>query len=210
MSQYNIVAADSESTVVAEYKPEGKRAADYQSEAALEQEFIDLLGLQGYEYITVKGEAGLVRNLRSQLEALNDCTFSDTEWERFFAQCIASANEGIVEKTRKIQEDHVQILKRDDSTTKNIYLVDKKCIHNNRLQVLNQYEEAGLPGVAPAEYPDVQPFAARRTIHTLKSLLPLLIFSSRSRRRARIFLLGIWSSSRWISCSPARLVSASA
>ncbi|NLD79467.1 MAG: type I restriction endonuclease subunit R, partial [Mollicutes bacterium] len=78
-----------------------------------------------------------------QLELLNRYTFTDDEWSRFFNERIASSNEGIVEKTRKIQTDHVQILRRDDGTTKNIYLIDKKNIHNNRLQVINQYEEAG-------------------------------------------------------------------
>ena len=143
MSQYNIVTADNLSTVVTEYTPQGKRAADYQSEAALEKEFIRQLAAQGYEYISVTNEAGLIDNLRRQLEALNDYTFTDGEWKRFFTECIASANDGIVEKTRKVQEDYVQILKRDNGATKNIYLIDKKNIHNNRLQVLNQYEETG-------------------------------------------------------------------
>lgn len=143
MIKYNIVAATNESTVVAEYTPEAYRAGDYQSEAALEKDFINRLCGQGYEYINVTDEAALVSNLRSQLELLNHFTFSDTEWDRFFKQNIASTNEGIVEKTRKIQDDHVQILKRDDGSTKNINLIDKKNIHNNRLQVLNQYEEAG-------------------------------------------------------------------
>lgn len=143
MSTYNIVAATNESTVVTEYIPEGQRAADYQSEASLEKEFIrQLVGL-GYEYITVHSEAALIANLRCQLELLNGFSFSDDEWSRFFAENIASANEGIPEKTRRIQEDYVQILKRDDGSTKNIYLMDKKQIHNNRLQVLNQYEETG-------------------------------------------------------------------
>jgi len=141
LSDYNIIAATSEATVVAEYIPEGKRSTDYQSEAALEKDFIQRLGQQGYKYIRVKGEAELIVNLRCQLELLNDIKFSDDEWERFFGQSIAGANEGIVEKTRKIQEDHVQILKRDDGSTKNILLIDKRNIHNNRLQVLNQYEE---------------------------------------------------------------------
>ncbi len=88
-------------------------------------------------------EAALIENLRKQLELLNDFTFTDSEWDRFFTECIANTNEGIVEKTRKIQDDHIQILKREDGTTKNIYLLDKKNIHNNRLQVINQYEEAG-------------------------------------------------------------------
>ena len=138
---YNIIAALSESTVVSEYIPEPRKSDAYQSEAALENEFIRLLQGQGYEYIQVRSEAELVQNLRRQLEALNRMTFTEEEWKRFFKNNLAGANEGIVEKTRKIQSDHVQPLQRDDGTSKNVYLLDKKNIHNNRLQVLNQYEE---------------------------------------------------------------------
>ena len=141
MSMYNIITATSESTVVAEYTPEPHSAEAYQSEAALEREFIRNLQAQGYEYLTITGEADLIANLRRQLELLNDYRFSDTEWERFFKDCIAGANEGIVEKTRKIQSDHVQVLRQDSGASKNIYLLNKRNIHNNRLQVLNQYEE---------------------------------------------------------------------
>jgi type I restriction enzyme R subunit len=144
MSIYNIVASTDEATVVAEYAAEyNVRPEKYQSEAELEREFIRQLTSQGYEYISVHNEAALIENLRKQLELLNDFTFTDSEWEKFFTECIANTNEGIVEKTRKIQDDHIQILKREDGTTKNIYLLDKKNIHNNRLQVINQYEEAG-------------------------------------------------------------------
>lgn len=144
MSKYNIVASTDEATVVAEYAAEyNVRPEKYQSEAELEREFIRQLTSQGYEYISVHNEASLIENLRKQLELLNDFTFTDSEWDRFFTECIANTNEGIVEKTRKIQDDHIQILKREDGTTKNIYLLDKKNIHNNRLQVINQYEEAG-------------------------------------------------------------------
>jgi type I restriction enzyme R subunit len=144
MSIYNIIASTDEATVVAEYAAEyNVRPEKYQSEAELEREFIRQLTSQGYEYISVHNEASLIENLRKQLELLNDFTFTDSEWEKFFAECIANTNEGIVEKTRKIQDDHIQILKREDGTTKNIYLLDKKNIHNNRLQVINQYEEAG-------------------------------------------------------------------
>jgi len=143
MSTYNIVVATNEATVVTEYVPDKKRSTEYQSEAELEQDFIKRLCAQGYEYINVPDEAALIANLRRQLELLNNYTFSDSEWDRFFTQNIANANEGIVEKTRKIQEDYVQILRRDDGSTKNIYLIDKKNIHNNRLQVINQYEETG-------------------------------------------------------------------
>ena len=143
MSQYNLVASTDESTVVAEYTPPYRATAEYQSEADLEREFIWLLTGQGYEYLDITDEATLIVNLRLQLEMINDITFSNGEWERFFNECIASTNEGIVEKTRKIQDDYVQILKRDDGSTKNIYLLDKKNIHNNRLQVINQYTESG-------------------------------------------------------------------
>jgi len=144
MSIYNIVASTDEATVVAEYTAEyNARSEKYQSEAELEREFIRQLTSQGYEYISVHNEAALISNLRKQLELLNDFTFTDSEWEKFFTECIANTNEGIVEKTRKIQDDYIQILKREDGTTKNIYLLDKKNIHNNRLQVINQYEEEG-------------------------------------------------------------------
>ncbi len=139
MSYFNIVAQSSESTVVTEYKPQEKRSDAYQSEAELEKEFIRLLVELGYERLTIHKEKDLLISLRLQLEKLNDYTFSDSEWERFFTEVLANAKDGIVEKTRLIQEDHVQVLKRDDGTSKNILLIDKKSIHNNRLQVINQY-----------------------------------------------------------------------
>lgn len=141
MSLYNVIVSSTESTVVAEYTARYDHSGSYQSESALEKEFIRVLQTQGYEYLRIHDEATLVSNLRKQMELLNNYTFSDNEWKRFFTECIASINEGIVEKTKKIQMDHVQILKRDDGSTKNIYLLDKKNIHNNRLQVINQYEE---------------------------------------------------------------------
>ena len=141
MSSYNIIMSMEESTVVAEYFPSPSAAAEYQSEADLEREFINLLLEQRYEYVAINSEAALIDNLRRQLEALNNIIFTDDEWERFFNKRIANSNDGIVEKTRKIQDDHIQILKRDDGSTKNIYLLDKKSIHNNRLQIINQYTE---------------------------------------------------------------------
>ena len=84
MSQFNIISATSESTVVAEYTPDTCRSDSYQSEAALEQEFLRLLCAQGYEYLEIHDEAALIANLRRQLELLNDYAFSDSEWTRFF------------------------------------------------------------------------------------------------------------------------------
>src|SRR5690606_18000865 len=138
--KYDPIAVSSESTVVAEYIPDAVGAGSYQSEAELERELIRLLESQAYEYLPITSEAQLVANLRTQLEALNSVTFSDAEWEQFFSERIAGANDGIVERTVRIQEDHVQLLKRDDGSVKNVLLIDKQNIHNNRLQVINQYE----------------------------------------------------------------------
>ncbi len=140
MSYFNIVAATNENTVVTEYIPEQRTADTYQSEAELEMDFIRRLGELGYEYLTIHKEDDLIENLRTQLETLNSYSFTDSEWKSFFIEYIANANEGIVEKTKTIQEDNVKNLKRDDGTTKNITLIDKKNIHNNSLQVINQYE----------------------------------------------------------------------
>ncbi|GAA1559689.1 hypothetical protein GCM10009789_11310 [Kribbella sancticallisti] len=138
--RYEPIAVSPESTVVAEFIPDEDTETAYQSEADLEREFIALLQSQAYEYLPIVTEAQLIANLRAQLEALNGITFSDTEWDSFFTDKIAGANEGIVEKTVRIQEDYVQILKRDDGSTKNVKLIDKTNVHNNRLHVINQYE----------------------------------------------------------------------
>ena len=141
MCDYNILMEMSEATVVSEYTPLKRTSQDYQSEAELENEFIKMLSNQGYEYLQIHDSASLTANLRMQLEKLNNYTFTDNEWQRFFSFNIANNNDGIVEKTRKIQEDYIQVLKRDDGTSKNIYFLDKKNIHNNTLQVINQYVE---------------------------------------------------------------------
>lgn len=139
MPYFNVVAQTNENTVVTEYDPVKARSDSYQSEAELEKEFIRMLTEQGYEYLPIHKESDLIDNLRRQLEKLNDYTFTDNEWKSFFETNIANKNDSIVEKTRKIQEDHIQVLKRDDGTSKNISLIDKRNIHNNFLQVINQY-----------------------------------------------------------------------
>lgn len=151
---YDPIAVSSESTVVAANTIDASRD-DYQSEAELEVEFLRILQTQAYEFVAITSEAQLVANLRGQLELLNATTFSDSEWSRFFADRIASANDGIVEKTVRIQEDHVQLLTRDDGTVKNIQLIDKQNIHNNRLQVINQYEVDQQTGATYANRYDV-------------------------------------------------------
>ncbi|MCA1982959.1 type I restriction endonuclease subunit R [Nocardioides nematodiphilus] len=144
--RYEPIAVSDESTVVAAYVPDLASAQSYQSEAALEQEFIEQLQSQAYERLMITSAADLEANLRTQLEILNEVTFSDDEWARFFAEKVAVKNEGIVEKTARIQEDPIQVLLRDDGTSKNIKLIDKSNIHNNRVQVINQYESVGEGG----------------------------------------------------------------
>lgn len=139
MAYFNMVAQTTKNTVVTSYEPEEKRALSYQSEAELEEDFVRRLCEQGYSALSIHSEADLISNLRRQLEALNGYQFTDSEWKRFFAEVIANGNEGIPEKTAKIQEDVIQVLRKDDGMTKNITLIDKKHIHENRLQVIHQY-----------------------------------------------------------------------
>ncbi len=140
---YNIIAETNEATVVSEYIPLARRKRSYQSEAELEKNFIEDLQEQGYDYLTIKTEDDLVENLKKQIEKLNKITFSETEWARFYGHYLANDTEGIVEKTFSIQSDYIKVLPRDDGSTKNIYLIDKKNIHNNYLQVINQFTPEG-------------------------------------------------------------------
>jgi len=139
MEKYTLVAENPESTVVTDYQSPFRREANYQSEAELEKSFIEQLQTQAYEYLPITTEKELIDNLRCQLEILNDYQFTNTEWDQFFKSKIANQNNGIEEKTTIIQEDHIQLLNRDNGSVKNIYLIDKENIHNNRLQVINQY-----------------------------------------------------------------------
>ncbi len=138
-NKYNLVAENPQSTVMAEYTPDKRAAKNYQSEVELERAFIEQLGSQAYEYLSLVSEEDLILNLRKQLEKLNDLKFSDAEWERFFKGEIANPNQSIAEKTATIQEDYIKNLKRDDGTIKNVYLLRKDKIHENSLQVINQY-----------------------------------------------------------------------
>jgi type I restriction enzyme R subunit len=139
MEKYGMVAENMESTIVAKYDSDKVKESKYQSEADLEKAFIKQLTEQAYDYLPIHTEQDLIDNLRKQLEKLNHYTFSDQEWETFFKKNIANATDTIVDKTFTIQEDYVKLLKLKDGSTRNIYLLDKKNIHNNTLQVINQY-----------------------------------------------------------------------
>ena len=139
MSNISMMSENDNSTVLAEYQGLNRVATYYQSEDALEQELIKTLVEQGYERLTINSEDELILNLRRQLEKLNNYQFTDGEWDSFFTNVIANKNDYIIEKTRLIQEDYIQSITLDDGTLKNIYLIDKNNIHNNNVQVINQY-----------------------------------------------------------------------
>ncbi|MBX9755842.1 MAG: type I restriction endonuclease subunit R, partial [Pseudomonadaceae bacterium] len=164
--RYDPIAVSAESTVVAEFVADANTADTYQSEADLEREFIKILQSQEYEYVSITTELDLIANLRSQVEALNSITFSDSEWNRFFTEKIAGANEGIEDKTVRIHEDYVQLLTRDDGSIKNVKLIDKTNVHNNKLQVINQYEVG--QGAGGAKY------ANRYDVTVLVNGLPMV------------------------------------
>lgn len=142
-TEMSLIAENPQSTVVAEYTPSPRKAEHYQTEADLEKEFIAELQKQAYEYINIRKSEDLVQNLRKQLEKLNHYTFSDNEWKIFFETSLANRTDGIEEKTYTLQEDYVKVLRCDDGEIRNISLIDKKEIHNNSLQVINQYATGG-------------------------------------------------------------------
>lgn len=139
MTNISLISENNNSTVLAEYKVLDRASTSYQSESALEKELINNLVEQGYEYLTIHSENELILNLRKQLEKLNNYHFTDGEWDSFFSKVIANKNDYIIEKTRLIQEDYKQEITLDSGEKRNIYLIDKTNIHNNNVQVINQY-----------------------------------------------------------------------
>lgn len=140
---FDVMAFGGQATVCSALPKQQRRSSAYQSEAQLEDAFVKQLCRQGYERLVVSSEEELIANLRTQLEALNRISFSDKEWARLFKGWIAADNDGIVEKTRRIQRDHVYALCMDDGSARNVSLIDKRNVHNNRMQVMNQYAQQG-------------------------------------------------------------------
>ena len=140
---FDVMAFGGQATVCSALPKQQRRSSAYQSEAQLEDAFVKQLCRQGYERLVVSSEEELIANLRTQLEALNRIGFSDKEWARLFKGWIAADNDGIVEKTRRIQRDHVYALRMDDGSVRNVSLIDKRNVHNNRMQVMNQYAQQG-------------------------------------------------------------------
>jgi len=136
--------------------------ATYQTEADLENELIKDLSSQGYEYLPkLTSHEALLLNLREQLEKLNSVKFSDSEWQKFLTEYLDRPSDTIIDKTRKIQNNHIYDFIFDSGEIKNIYLIDKKNIFRNQLQVINQFEQEGT-------------FANRYDVTILVNGLPLV------------------------------------
>ena len=136
---HEVIAETNEGILLAEYQPEYRTDREYQSEADLENQLIsDLVNHLNYERLNIHTPEELLANAKVQIEKLNKVSFTDAEWQRFVVEYLDCPNEGLVEKTRKIQENHIYDFVFDDGRIKNIFILDKKNIHNNSMQVINQ------------------------------------------------------------------------
>ena len=145
MTQYKTIAESNNFIVLDQYnKFVEEPNAGYQTEGSLEREFIRDLQAQGYEYLQgINNHDALVKNLRAQLQRLNNVVFSDAEWRRFLEEYLDKPSDSLIEKTRKIHDDYIYDFVFDDGLIQNIYLLDKKNLANNTLQVINQFEQTG-------------------------------------------------------------------
>ena len=145
MTQYKTIAESNNFIVLDQYnKFVEEPNAGYQTEGGLEREFIRDLQAQGYEYLQgLNTHDALVKNLRAQLQRLNNVVFSDAEWQRFLEEYLDKTSDSLIEKTRKIHDDYIYDFVFDNGRIQNIYLLDKKNLANNSLQFINQFEQSG-------------------------------------------------------------------
>ncbi len=144
MTHYNTIAEANHFIVLSQYEKAGQIAESYQSEDALERELIQDLVNQGYEFVPeLTRPDAMLANVRVQLQTLNKVAFSDAEWQRFVETYLDKPSDNIVEKTRKIHDDYIHDFVFDDGRIQNIYLVDKKRIARNKVQVIKQFEQTG-------------------------------------------------------------------
>jgi type I restriction enzyme R subunit len=144
MCEYKTIAESSNFIVLDKYTQEWEVAENYQSESDLEREFIQDLVNQGYEFLpALNTPESLLANVRVQLQALNGMQFTDDEWPRFVETWLDQSSDGIVEKTRKIHDDYIHDFVFDDGHIQNIYLLDKRNIARNKMQVIKQFEQTG-------------------------------------------------------------------
>ena len=144
MYEYRAIAESKSFIVLDKYTKEWRAVESYQSESDLEREFIQDLINQGYEHLTGLNRPGaLLVNVRKQLQTLNNVQFSEDEWSRLVETWLDKPSDGIVEKTRKIHDDYVHDFVFDDGRIQNIYLLDKRNIARNKVQVIQQFEQTG-------------------------------------------------------------------
>lgn len=144
MSSYNPITETKNYIVLDKYDKDFQVADGYQTERDLETDFIKDLKNQGYEYrkdLTTNEE--MLKNIRVQLEELNDVKFLDSEWDRFCEEYLNKPNDSQIDKTRKIHNNHIYDFIFDDGHIKNIHLIDKKNILRNKLQVISQFSQRG-------------------------------------------------------------------
>lgn len=144
MYDYKAVAESNSFIVLDKYSKDWQVNESYQSEYDLEREFIQDLQNQGYDYVPdLNTPEKLLANVREQLQALNNMQFADGEWLRFVETYLDKPSDSIVDKTRKIHDDYIHDFVFDDGRIKNIYLLDKKNIARNKVQVIKQFEQTG-------------------------------------------------------------------
>ena len=147
MAQYNTIAESNNFIVLDDYEKYSvlnEPSVVYQTEASLEHEFIQDLRNQGYEYLPdLNTPEALLANVRTQLQALNDVVFTDSEWDRYVEEYLDKPSDSLVEKTRKLQDDYIYDFVFDDGHIKNIYLVDKYNLSRNKVQVIRQFAQEG-------------------------------------------------------------------
>lgn len=147
MAYYNTIAESNNFIVLDDYEKYSvlnEPSVVYQTEASLEHEFIQDLRNQGYEYLPdLNTPEALLANVRTQLQALNDVEFTDSEWDRYVEEYLDKPSDSLVEKTRKIQDDYIYDFVFDDGHIKNIYLVDKQNLSRNKVQVIRQFVQEG-------------------------------------------------------------------
>ena len=144
MTDYNTIAESNNFIVLDKYSKQSKVSESYQSEYDLESEFIQDLTQQGYQYLpSVTNPQAMLANVREQLQTLNNVQFTEGEWQRFVETFLDKPSDGIIDKTRKIHDDYIHDFVFDDGRIQNIYLLDKKNLARNKVQVIKQFERKG-------------------------------------------------------------------
>ena len=138
------IAESNRFIILDKYTRDWEIAESYQNESDLERELVQDLVNQGYEYAPeTKDTNAMLANVRVQLQTLNDVAFSDAQWRRFVETYLDKPSDSIVDKTRKVHDDYVHDFLSDDGRIENIYLLDKKNIARNKVQMLKQFEQTG-------------------------------------------------------------------